>query len=163
MAMRDNLMGVLKDPKRFLRDTARALWLSRTSRDPRERRVAKLQSQVHRTLQFLMTRMVGKKIDEVRRRPVGRWLGDMGKWDPKKDFAPALLHAERLTRMFADVAVSEELLEQSRKHPERGEVLERWLERAEPRSRFLHDEITTTGSRLLAELADGGPEDVARG
>ena len=32
-------------------------------------------------------------------------------------------------------------------------MLERYLERAEPRARFLLDEITTTGDRLLADLA----------
>jgi hypothetical protein len=49
--------------------------------------------------------------------------------------------------------VAEVLLEQTRKDPARRDVLERWLERAEPRSRFLHDEITTTGDRLLARLS----------
>ena len=54
------------------------------------------------------------------------------------------------------VAVAEELLTQVEKAPERALVLERWLEKAEPRCRFLQDEITTTGLRLLRELH--GPE-----
>ncbi len=69
------------------------------------------------------------------------------------DFSFALLHAERLTRILADEAVAEALLAQARRHPERRPWLERYLERAEPRVRFLLDEITTTGKRLLAELA----------
>jgi len=32
-------------------------------------------------------------------------------------------------------------------------ILERYLERAEPRCRYLLDEISTTGDRLLAQLA----------
>ena len=41
-------------------------------------------------------------------------------------------------------------------------MLERYLERAEPRARFLHEEITSTGQRLLTELAARGePEDGA--
>jgi 3-(methylthio)propanoyl-CoA dehydrogenase len=64
-----------------------------------------------------------------------------------------LLHAERLTRLLADVAIAEALLAQAKVHPERRPWLERYLERAEPRGRFLLDEITTTGSRLVAELA----------
>ena len=63
-----------------------------------------------------------------------------------------MLHAERLTRILVDEAVAELLLEQAKKHPERRDVLERWLERAEPRCRHLVDEITSTGDRLLAKL-----------
>jgi len=45
------------------------------------------------------------------------------------------------------------LLAQAQRHPVRRAALERHLERAEPRARFLHDEITTTGQRLLDILA----------
>jgi hypothetical protein len=86
--------------------------------------------------------------------PVSEWLSTLTrKWDPKRDFALALLHAERLTRLLADEAICELLLEQASRHPERREVLERDLDRAEPRCRALHDEITTTGTRILASLA----------
>jgi hypothetical protein len=68
-----------------------------------------------------------------------------------------MLHAERLTRILIDAAVAEELLDQGRKHPDRLEILDRWLERAEPRSRFLLDEITTTGTRLLRKLGSEAP------
>jgi len=37
-------------------------------------------------------------------------------------------------------------------------VLERYLERAEPRARWLHEEITSTGQRLLSRLAEDGAE-----
>jgi hypothetical protein len=52
-----------------------------------------------------------------------------------------------------DEAIAEILLEQSRRFPERREVLERWLDRCELRDRALHEEITTTGERLLKMLA----------
>jgi len=45
------------------------------------------------------------------------------------------------------------LLAQAVKHPERADLLERHLERAEPRARYLHDQITTTGQRLLEKLS----------
>ena len=63
-----------------------------------------------------------------------------------------MLHAERLTRLLADAAICEILYEQASRHRERREVLNSYLDRAEPRSRFLYDEITTTGERLLATL-----------
>jgi hypothetical protein len=73
-------------------------------------------------------------------------------WDPKRDFALALLHAERLCALLAHVAVASVLYEQVRAHPDRADVLDRWLDRAEPRCRHWHDVITTTGKRLLASL-----------
>jgi hypothetical protein len=39
-----------------------------------------------------------------------------------------------------------------RRFPERRDVLERWLELVETRSRHLADEITTTGATFLARL-----------
>ena len=73
-----------------------------------------------------------------------------------------MLHAERLTRLLADEQIAEVLLEQAKKHPERRPLLERYLERAEPRARFLHDEITSTGARLLAKLAGTSVGEEAR-
>ena len=43
-------------------------------------------------------------------------------------------------------------LAQAQAHPERRELLERWLDRAETRARFMLDEIQTTGDRLLSTL-----------
>ena len=156
MAMKDNLMGILKDPKGFAERGARALWKSRTSRDGLERRVAALQLTATRALQFLMSRLAGAKFAEVRQRPVGEWAAAFKDWDPKRDFALAMLHAERLTRVLTDVAIVEILHEQVKEHPDREPVLVAYLERAEPRCRFLFDEMTTTGARVLASLDQGG-------
>jgi len=76
----------------------------------------------------------------------------MRDWDTKVDFAPALLHAEKLTQMLADALIVELLAEQAERWPERKIWLERYLERAEPRSRYELDRIRTTGQRLLDEL-----------
>jgi hypothetical protein len=93
----------------------------------------------------------------VQQLPVGEWRRAFTRnWDPKRDFAFALLHAERLTMLLADEMVAEILLEQAKRHPERRELCERHLERAEPRCRHLADEIAAVGSRLLAELRGPG-------
>jgi hypothetical protein len=96
---------------------------------------------------------MASKLKTLSRKPLPSWQRELfSQWNPKRDFSFALLHAERLTRILADEAIAEVLLAQARVHPERRQWLERYLERAEPRVRFLLDEITTTGSRLLAEL-----------
>ncbi len=153
MAMKDNLLGAIRKPQEFLRNAATARWRSVSARNPLDRRVARLQTLAYGAQQHLLTRIAGGKFRDLRGVPVTAWSQALQDWDPKRDFGPAMLHAEHLIRLFTDVLVAEVLLDQSERFPERVGVLERWLERAEPRSRHLHDVITTTGDRLLASLA----------
>jgi alkylation response protein AidB-like acyl-CoA dehydrogenase len=154
MAMKDTLGGIMKRPRAFLERGVQARWRALSSKDELERGVARLVSISHQAQRHLVMRTVGDKWDSTQRHPLFERADLFRKnWNPKRDFAFAMLHAERLTRILTDEAVAEILLEQAEKHPERREVLARWLERAEPRSRFLLDEITSTGSRLLDELA----------
>jgi hypothetical protein len=163
MAMKDALGLVMKAPRSFVRSLARARWRSLSSRNPLERRVAKLQVLSHDVRQFLIRKTATDKVRSVTDLPMGKWpqvlFNDFFKdWNPKRDFAYAMLHAERLTRLLADVAICEILLEQTTKHAERAEVLDRYLSRAEPRCRYLHDQILTTGADLLARLAGDEPD-----
>jgi alkylation response protein AidB-like acyl-CoA dehydrogenase len=154
MAMKDTLMGILKRPQAFVTRLGQARWRAMSARDPLERRVAKLQAVSMSAQQFLMTRTAAGKLKSLAEVPVGRWREVLTEqWDPKRDFALAMLHAERLIRILVDEAVAELLLEQAKAHPYRRDVLERWLDRAELRSRALHEEITTTGQRVLTSLA----------
>jgi 3-(methylthio)propanoyl-CoA dehydrogenase len=155
MAMKDCLGALIKQPQVFVKRFAEAQWRSLSSRDPNERRVAKLQVLSMSAQQFLATRTAAGKLKALVDKPILEWNRELTKrWDPKKDFALAMLHAERLTRLLTDEAVCELLLEQAKNHPQRRDVLERYLERAEPRCRFLYDEITTTGARILQKIAD---------
>jgi alkylation response protein AidB-like acyl-CoA dehydrogenase len=153
MAMKDQLGFILKNPQRFVRKGAEARWRSLSARDPLERGVARLQTLSFQAQQHLIMRTAGDKLRSMTGHPLGEWPSYLFKsWNPKRDFAFAMLHAERLTRLLADEAIAELLLAQAARHPERRELLERHLERAEPRARFLVDEITTTGGRLLKRL-----------
>ncbi len=130
-------------------------------RDPLEKRVAKLQLLSLGAQQHLVTRLLAAKVKGASAQPLHKWPQAVyqqafGKWNPKTDFRLAMLHAERLTRLLADELIAEVLLEQAKQHPHRRPLLERYLERAEPRARFLHDEITSTGARMLAKLAGNG-------
>jgi hypothetical protein len=154
MAMKDTLGAIIKAPQQFLKRIAAARFRSVSARDPLEARVAGLQQLCLSAQQHLITRTMAAKVRAVRKKPLPSWREELfSQWNPKRDFAFALLHAERLTLMLADEAIAEALLAEARVHPERRVWLERYLERAEPRARFLLDEITTTGSRLVLELA----------
>ena len=153
MAMKDTLNGIIKAPQEFVKRMAQTRWRALSARDPLERRVAKLQLLSVGAQQHLLTRTMADKVKTVQG-PIGTWPRAIFKeWNPKRDFAYAMLHAERLTRLLADEMIAEALLAQGRRHPHRRAALERYLDRAEPRARFLADEITSTGQRLLDRLA----------
>ncbi|GAB4207660.1 MAG: acyl-CoA dehydrogenase family protein [Sandaracinaceae bacterium] len=163
MAMKDTLGGVLKRPRDFVQRAADARMRSIAARDALERRVAKLQVLESDAVRLLIVRTAGDKLRSVKDRPITEWAGALSKnWNPKRDFAFAMLHAERLTRVLCDVMIAEILLEQAIVHPERRELLERWLERAEPRCRYLVDEMSTRGQRLLDELGAEATSGTAR-
>jgi alkylation response protein AidB-like acyl-CoA dehydrogenase len=154
MAMKDALLGIIKRPSAFVARVAQARWKAVSSRDPLERRVARIQSLSLGAQQYLATRTATGKLRALTEIPVGEWKRTLTEsWDPKRDFALAMLHAERLTRLMADEQIVEILLDQAKAHPERRELLERYLDRAELRDRALYEEITTTGDRILASLA----------
>jgi alkylation response protein AidB-like acyl-CoA dehydrogenase len=165
MAMKDTLTGILRAPQEFLKRAAQARWRALSARDGLERRVARLQQLALGAQQHLVTHTVTDKVKSAWSSRPGRrapWRSPLRDWDPRTDFAYAKLHAERLTRLLADQQIVEVLLAQARRHPERRVALERYLERAEPRARCLHEEITSTGQRLLASLAGAGAVDEAR-
>ncbi len=156
MIMKDSLTGIMKNPQGFVRDLAQARWRSLSARDPLERRVAKLQGLGYSAQQHLMQKTVGGKLRELSKHKIREWSHRLRHgWDPKRDFAYAMLHAERLGRLLGDIAIAESLLEQARRHEERRELLDRFLDRAELRCNALHEEITTRGARLIESLRAG--------
>jgi 3-(methylthio)propanoyl-CoA dehydrogenase len=157
MVMKDTLAAVMKSPQGFVGKLAQTRWRALSARDGLERRVARIQLLSLSAQQQILAKTAGAKFREISQMPLSEWPGALFRsWDPKRDFSYALLHAERLTQLLADELIAELLLAQAQRHPDRAELLERWLERAEPRCRHLFDQITTTGQRLLERL-EGPP------
>jgi alkylation response protein AidB-like acyl-CoA dehydrogenase len=142
MAMKDNLLPIFKKPGAFLM-AAIGSFLGATFGFGRARRIATVRSRGHRAMLNLIRRIAMAKLKSS---------GNLSNWDPKTDFAPGMLHAERLGKILVDVQIIDALAEQGAKHPERLEILDRYLERALPRSRAMLYEIKTTGQRLLDNL-----------
>lgn len=164
MAMKDAMTGIMRNPQRFLTRVAQARWRSLSALDALERRVARLTSLTLAAQQHLIQRTAADKLRGLGKHKITEWSREFFQnWDPKRDFAYAMLHAERLTRLMADTRIVEILLEQSRRHPERRAILERYLERAEPRCNALYEEITTRGDRLLAQLREQNQREAASG
>ncbi|HRI70572.1 MAG TPA: acyl-CoA dehydrogenase family protein [Polyangium sp.] len=159
MAMKDTLLGAIKRPRDFVARLADARVSALRARDPLERQLARIQSRSLAAQQHLLTRTAAGKLRSLADVPLANWGNALTKgWDPKRDFSLAMLHAERLTKLLADEAIAEILVAQAKKFPARRDLAERYLERADLRSNALHEEITTTGGRILAMLA---PEPMA--
>ena len=153
MATKDVLLGILRDPGGFVSQMARVGLQARAGRDPLVRKVASIRLHTLQAQRQLIQRIAGARIGELRSEPMGTWKHRLvSDWDPKRDFGPALLHAERLTRMLCDARIAELLARQAEQDPARRPLAEAWVERAEPRCRYLLDQITHTGDRLLNRL-----------
>ncbi len=158
MATKDTLGAIVKRPREFFKRLAHARWQSLTLRDPHERRVAQLHYLGLAAQQHVVRNVFVAKLKSARNKPIASWGKEiLGRWDARDDFSYALLHAERLTRLMADVEIVRVLLAQAKRHPERTPLLERYLARAEPRVRYLHDEIKSTGHPLLGRLTATAP------
>jgi hypothetical protein len=163
MAMKDTLLGIMKDPAGFVARLAQAKWRAVSALDPFDRRVARIRSLSLGAQQYLMQRTATDKLKALGGKPISAWAASFTKdWDPKRDFAYAMLHAENLIKLLVEETVATLFLKQVHAHPERAELLERWLERSEARARYLSEVIHHTGDRLLAKLhGEGGADDQA--
>jgi 3-(methylthio)propanoyl-CoA dehydrogenase len=153
MALKDRLQGAIKDPARFLRRVALARVGSLSARDPLDRKLAKLMHQQYSAMQHILTHIAKDKWVWVSERKVSEWSrAFLKEWDARRDFAFGLLHAERLTRILAEVAIAKALVKQARRFPERRELAEKFVDKALPVVAYMHEEISQSGDRLLKKL-----------
>lgn len=155
MVMKDSMMGIIRNPQDFLQKYLRARAKQLFHPDSRVRRVAKLEIISYEVLLILLARVTALKITSLKNLRVEDWIQAItSNWDPKKDFAPALLHAERLTKIIIDKTICKILLDQAKRHLEREELFLKYLEKSELRVDFHYKEILYLGDRILKELAN---------
>ncbi len=162
MALKDQLMAALQNPQKFLSKVARANVNRLTAKEPLERMLSKMYAHKYSALQTILVRIASKKFKKTRVMPVGEWTDALfSQWDPKLDFAPGRLHAERLAKILIDVEISRSLVDDAEAYPERRWIAERFMARADRRCRALLVEIEEHGDDLLADLAARNAEDEA--
>jgi alkylation response protein AidB-like acyl-CoA dehydrogenase len=155
MALKDQMQNTLKDPAGFVRKVAQARLASISSRDPLERKLARLEVKQYGAIQHILTRIARDKWNWVSEKKITQWPNAFLKdWDAKRDFSFGLLHAERLTRILTEVSIARILVEQGRRFPERLELADKYMDRAASVVNTNLDEILHTGDRLLRELAE---------
>lgn len=161
MVLKDQLMQGLRDPRRFIVKMARANWKRVAEQDALEKQLSRLFSYKYKALQTILVKIAKNKLRHTYELPIGAWTDALfSQWDPKLDFAPGLLHAERLTKILADVAIARIMVKYAVKFPDRRERAEKFMRRADLRCRHWLAEIEEHGDELLAELASRGSEDV---
>lgn len=155
MVMKDAMGAIMKNPQDFLAQVAQWRWRSLSARDPLERRVAKAVALSLGAQQFVLQRVATNKLRALGKHKVTAWSRELFKgWDPKRDFSFAMLHAERLCKLMTDASILRLLMRQAKEFPERRELLERYLELAEPRMLGEHAAIHSRGERLLSKLRE---------
>jgi len=165
MATKDHLMAAVRNPTAFLRRSTRARVLARTAEGELARMVARADAALASATEKLLLRIFGSKLRAEWQRGVkgkdarsaGQYLMDefMRKWDARADFSHGLLHAERLTRLLADVAIGKILLKQAQHFPERRGLAERFVHRmvlrAEATAREIHESDRAVFDRIASD------------
>lgn len=164
MATKDHLLWAARDPAGFLRRAARARLLSRTAASHLLRDVNRADSLVYGATETLMLRIFGQKVrneweEGLRSKDpaqFGRYLARkfLREWDMRADFSHGLLHAERLTRMLADVAIAKILARQAQRFPERRKLAETFVRKMLLRVEATAREIEAGGEEVLEAIAE---------
>lgn len=160
MVLKDQLMQGLRDPRRFIVKMARANWKRVTENEPMEKALSKLFAYKYSALQTILVKIARNKLKNTYDLPIGSWTDALfSEWDAKLDFAPGLLHAERLTKILVDVTIARVLVKYGLRFPQRRIYAEKFMRRSELRCRHWLAEIEEHGDELLAELAARNAEE----
>jgi hypothetical protein len=172
MAAKDHLTAAVKNPAAFLRRSVRARLLARTAEGDLAKMVGRADAALASATEKLMLRIFGTKlkheweygVKEKDARAAGQYLKDelLRHWDARADFSHGLLHAERLTRLLADVAIGKVLLKQANRFPERrdlaGRFIRRMVLRAEATAREIHESDDAVFERIAAAQSQSRAE-----
>ncbi|MBM4279470.1 MAG: hypothetical protein FJ137_01470 [Deltaproteobacteria bacterium] len=159
MALKDNLLAVLKNPTKFARDIAEARFVALSANDPLDKAVARLKVTTLSAMQTILSRIAADKLGTVKGQPMTSWRSLLsGDWEPSRDFSFGILHAERLTKLLCYSHMAEILARQAHASaatahgPERREIADRFVERFEPRSKGVLLEIEASSGSLFSRL-----------
>jgi len=165
MATKDHLMAAVRNPAGFLRRSTRARLLSRTADGELARMLARADTALASATEKLLLRIFGSKLRSEWEhgvkgkdaRAAGQYLKAefLRHWDARADFSHGLLHAERLIRLLADVAMGKVLLKQAERFPERRALAQRFMRRmvlrAEATAREIHESDEAVFERIASE------------
>jgi len=164
MAIKDHLSWATRKPGSFFRRAARARLLARTASERLWREVYRADALTFRATELILLRIFSEKVrkewrDAVRGRDpaeLGRYLSRefLRHWDERADFSRGLVHAERLTRMLADVAMAKVLVRQAERFPERRALAERFVHRMSLRVEALAREIESSDDAVFEAIEE---------
>jgi len=164
MAIKDHLSWATRKPGSFFRRAAQARLLARTAGERILREVYRAEALTFRATELILLRIFSDKVrkewrDAMRGKDpaeLGRYLSRefLRHWDDRADFSRGLVHAERLTRMLADVAIAKILVRQAQRFPERRTLAERFVHRMSLRVEALAREIEGADEAVFEAIAE---------
>jgi alkylation response protein AidB-like acyl-CoA dehydrogenase len=144
MSLKDNMMMALRKPGLFARNLARSRLQATTTGDELMRTYFKAEASIYQAVANILGRLATGKLRRTIADKGWSEVSDfikMSSWDPKTDFAPALVHAERFASALSQVASARIMLDQAAKFPQRRKLAERYVRRMAPRVAYLTDQI----------------------
>lgn len=157
MSLKDNMTQALRKPALFAREAARARLMASTASGETHRLYYKAEASVYQSIMTILARVASDKLKRTVAEKGWSDVSDfvkMSTWDPKRDFAPALLHAERFAKAFSQVAAARILLDQADKFPERRKLADRYIRRMAPRVAALTDVVHSGAAEVFEFIAE---------
>jgi 3-(methylthio)propanoyl-CoA dehydrogenase len=157
MSLKDNMTIALRKPGRFARSLARSHFRASSHADEIERMYYKAEASLYQSVLAIVTRVASGKLRRTIADKGWSEVSDfvkMTSWDPKVDFAPALVHADRFARALSEVAAARVLLDQAASHPERRKIAGRYVRRMAPRVAVLSDAMLSSDTSVFDWIAE---------
>ena len=159
MCMKDTMKDIIRRPTAFIESALGSKLAGFTERDPLQRKLALLKREFNASMVNLLYQLVRTNMRST--------MADISPLDIRKmikvvtkdlvrfeNLSPALLHAERITKMKSAICIGESLIADTRVDSSRAWIAERWLNLAIPQSQMLRSEIESQEPILAAKLKE---------
>jgi hypothetical protein len=135
MTLKDELKDILNAPLSFLFLSFKSFFYFLPWYSAPQRKFKKMNYLLYRSFKKIFWGLIQQKRKKIRKEKGGvlnlQFLA-FKKWNPKNDYAFALLHAERICRMVTHTEIARILAQQASQFPERKPVFHRYVTKALP-------------------------------
>lgn len=162
MTLKDEMKEILKRPSQFLKNYFKSCFYWLPFKSETEKLFLRCDRILLKCLKQLLWGMIREKRRKVQASQGGLFkvltLQFLKNWDPKTDFAFALLHSERLCRVITKVEIATILKKQATEFPDRQVFLKRYCTKILPEIRLDFENICH-GKRDVLDWIESNQKD----